>query len=288
MGTESEAQAAGESPPVTLLGLGADVAPPALAAAAPHSDVPGRTPGGRLVELREWIAGVRGAPATDFNRARLAVLGDHLATPADVAALAGLSVVPRGDGADGLTAGMRLLDREVDGGTDLLVIAVPDVDVAALIVICVLTNTEPVKVLPRGTALNPQEWMAQAVAVRDGRRTAFALREDPDALVEAIGAPQLATAAAAIAHAAARRTPMLLDGAGAVAAALLAHAAQPRTALWWQIADRVQHPAFDIATAKLGRRPILDLGIDTEDGTAGALALMVLRAAVHAHGGQPT
>lgn len=255
-----------------LVGLGADVQWPDVdVTAAPATD--------RLGALRQWAAATTPG-ADDYTRARLVILGDS-PPPVDMAELAGLSI--RGHGAElqgGAATGVALVDDEVDSGADLLVVAVPGAEVAALTAISVLTNTEPVKVLPRGTALTTQQWTAQAEAVRDGRLAAFAHRNDPAALLTALRAPTLACASALLLRAAGRRTPTVLDGLGAVGAAVVAHAIAPRAAHWWQVADRGHHPAIDLATVKLGITPILDLGITAADGTAGALATLVLRASL--------
>lgn len=260
--------------PDDLVGLGADVAWPDNDAAAAFDS----SAAGRLGELASWWAAVSGRPGTAPQHARLVVIGDR-APAAEAAELAGAGIRHATGAERGVASGIALADAEIDSGADLLVVAVPGVDAAVLTLVSVLTNTEPVKVLPRGTVLDPTQWMALADAVRDGRRGAFEHRHNPDDLAAAIGAPALDCATAVVLRAAGRRTPLLLDGLGAVGAALLAHAVSARAAQWWQVADRTQHPAMDIATTKLGQRPILDLGIDAADGTAGALALLVLRTA---------
>jgi NaMN:DMB phosphoribosyltransferase len=267
-----------------LAGLGVDVDRPDRAA----DEFAERTglPAGRLGELARWLAAAQGGGPADFRRARIVVVGAQ-SVPGRIAQLADAgvrSVDPMG-GTDRIGAGATVADEEVDGGSDLLVVSVPDSDIAAMTLVSVLTNTEPVKVLPRGAVVTPADWMGQAIAVRDGRRAVFALRDDPDALLAAMQAAPLQVGAGLIMQAAARRTPVVLDGLGAVAAALAAHAAQPRAAQWWQVADRVAHPALDVALAKLGSRPLLDLGIDSADGTAGALAVLVLRAAAYVAAG---
>ena len=71
-----------------------------------------------------------------------------------------------------------------------------------------------------------------------------------------------------------------LDGLPAATAALVAYEAQPRAVRWWQSADLSPEPAHELALTKLGKRSVLDLGIGLGDGTAGLLAVPVLRAAV--------
>lgn len=179
--------------------------------------------------------------------------------------------------------GAALADEQVDSGADLLIAAVPGsgAQLAAATVVAVLTNTEPVRVATRGAAAtDPQSWMAQVTALRDARRRGFAHRGDPDALLASVGGADLAAAAGFVLQAAVRRTGVLLDGLAALAAALLAYEAQPRAVRWWQAADQAPGPACELALTKLGLRPVLELGLGVVDGSAGALAVPVLRAAV--------
>lgn len=247
---------------------------------------------GRLGELAEWIAGVQGnCPPRDFARVRTIVFGAATAAAdsaslAAIAELAGSGVrrVPPRDGSipEAITAGAALADDEVDGGADLLIVALqgPDAAIPVLTLVSVLTNTEPVKVLPRGAGLAPEVWMERAVAVRDLRRRGMAHRAQPVELLEEIGATDVAAATGFLLRSAGRRTPVLLDGLAATAAALTAYEAQPRAVRWWRSADRSPEPAHELALTKLGQRSVLDLGVGLGDGTAGLLAALVLRAAV--------
>ena len=219
---------------------------------------------GRLGELAEWLAGVQGQhPPHDFGRVRAVVFGagpGPAAGPEALAELAGAgmtTVPPREQSAiQAISAGAALADAEVDAGADLLIVAVsgPDAAIPALALVCVLANTEPVKVLPRGGRLVPEEWMAQAVAVRDTRRRAMPHRAEPVELLDATGDPDIAAAAGSVLRAAGRRTPVLLDGLPATAAALVAYEAQPRAVRWWECADRSAEPAHELALTKLGKR----------------------------------
>jgi nicotinate-nucleotide--dimethylbenzimidazole phosphoribosyltransferase len=275
-----------------LLSLAADVDWPdnEAASAARVTLAAASAETGRLGELAEWLAGVQGAhPPRDFARVRLIVFGDLPAPGAGPEALAdlaeaGIRKVAHQDqsAAPAISAGAALADQEVDTGADLLIVAVPGPDAAipALSIVSVLTNTEPVKVLARGGRLAPAEWMEQAIAVRDARRQAMPHRAQPIELLDAVGNSTIAAAAGFLLRAAGRRTPVLLDGLAATAAALVAYEAQPRAVRWWDCADRSAEPAHELALTKLGKRSILDLGSRLGDGTAGLLAVPVLRAAV--------
>jgi nicotinate-nucleotide--dimethylbenzimidazole phosphoribosyltransferase len=247
---------------------------------------------GRLGEFAEWLAEAQGCyPPREFTRVRTIVFGakpgpagcagvEAIAEPAH----SGVRWVAQLEDATqaAIAAGVALADEEIDAGADLLIVAVPGPGVhpSAMALISVLTNTEPVKVLPRGARLSTAAWTSLAVDVRDARRRGMAIRAEPTELLSAIGGTELAAAAGFLLRSAGRRTPVLLDGLPAAAAALVAYEAQPRAVRWWQSADRSHGPAHDIALTKLGMRSVLDLGIGLADGTAGLLAVPVLRAAI--------
>jgi nicotinate-nucleotide--dimethylbenzimidazole phosphoribosyltransferase len=81
-------------------------------------------------------------------------------------------------------------------------------------------------------------------------------------------------------RAAARRTPVILDGAGALAAALLGYELQPRALRWWLPADTGSDPASALAVGRLAQPAVLSLGSDLGDATAGLLTVLVLQAAL--------
>jgi nicotinate-nucleotide--dimethylbenzimidazole phosphoribosyltransferase len=184
---------------------------------------------------------------------------------------------------DALAVGSAVADDEVDSGTDLVIVAnvsAGSTTVAATLV-SIITGVEPVKTTGRGVdRIDDDTWMRKASAVRDARRLGVAWRADPTALLRVSGGTDVAAMAAFLLRAAARRTPVLLDGVVATAAALVAHQASPRAKGWWQPAQVTAEPAQDEALKILGLRPILDLGVEAGDGTAGLLALQLLQSAV--------
>jgi nicotinate-nucleotide--dimethylbenzimidazole phosphoribosyltransferase len=285
-----------QAPPQTsdLVTLGADVEWPDsdLATAMQKTLSESSDERGRLGELAVWIAGVQGScPPRDFTRVRTIVFGASAGASgsASIAALAqqasaGVRGLAQHTGsvAEALAAGAALADEEVDGGADLFIVAVqgPDAGTPVLALVSVLTNTEPVKVLPRGAGLPPDVWMQRVVAVRDARRRGMPHRGQPAELLEVLGSVDVAAAAGFLLRAAARRTPVLLDGLPATAAALAGYETQPRAVRWWCSADLSHEPAHELALTKLGQRSVLDLGAGLGDGTAGLLAALVLRAAI--------
>jgi nicotinate-nucleotide--dimethylbenzimidazole phosphoribosyltransferase len=249
-------------------------------------------PTGRLADLAEWLAGVQGrAPALPPSRPRLLVLAD--AAPARTVSVAidtavDLRVVGRCDltpddrdqALAAVLAGVALADEEVNGGADLLVLAMPDPDLAVPVatLIGLLTRSDASAVTATGQ--DDAAWMAACAATRDRMRRGRPTMADQDALLAAVGTGQLAVATGLLLQAALRRTPVVLDGPAVAAAALVAARLSFRAVDWWLAGHLSPDPAHGLALARLSLEPVLDLGLRGDDGTGALLAVPVLRAAV--------
>jgi nicotinate-nucleotide--dimethylbenzimidazole phosphoribosyltransferase len=269
---------------VNLVSLGTDVDwPDSEAGTAVREQLAGSDDLGHLAAVAEWWRSVR--PRESLDRVRLLHVGAPVPSlVVEVADEVGASC-REVDGGGDVASAATVIDEEVDAGADLLILAVPGVEADAAIAVSALTNTEPVKVLARGVAAaDPDAWMDRAIAVRDGRRAAMTVRSDPDKLLAEIASDRLCVAAALALHAAARRTPVLLDGPVAAAAALVAYEAQPRAVRWWAAADRGTDPLHELALTRMGQHPILGLRTGRGDGLAGLLTLPVIRAAARLGG----
>jgi len=178
--------------------------------------------------------------------------------------------------------GRRIADEEVDAGADLLIAGDMGIGntTAATALVALLTDTEPVLVVGRGTGIDDAGWCRKTAAVRDAIFRSRPARTDPVALLAACGGADLAAMAGFCAQAAVRRTPLLLDGVVVTAAALVAERLAPGARLWWQAGHRSTEPAHAVALAELDLTPIIDLGLRLGEGTGAALALPILRAAV--------
>lgn len=264
---------------VDLASVGADVDwPDSAAGTAVRDRLAGNPHLGHLALLAEWWRAVR--PGDALTRPCLVTIG--VAPPELVPATADtLGVSCRHDDGTGTVAtGAALADAAIDTGADLLVVAAGAEGVDAAVAVSVLTNSEPVKVLARGAAAtDPDAWMARAAAVRDARRACMRVRADADQLLVQLNSTRLAVTAGLLLRAAARRTPVLLDGPVAAAAALVAYEAQPRAVRWWAAADLGSDPAHELALSRLGEQAILGMGTGLGDGLAGLLAVPAIRAA---------
>lgn len=263
----------------------------ARAALGPHAGV--------LGELATWLAGVqhRAAPTVP-RRPRLVVVADELPprtvdlaadTSVEVAHLPRLGTVgavdtddacARDDALAAVLAGAARADEEADAGTDLLLVALPAADLAvpAATLIGLLTRSDASAVT--ATDLDDATWMQRCATTRDAMRRGRPLLSDYPALLAAVAGADLAFATGLLLQAAARRTPVLLDGPVSAAAALVAGRLSFRAPGWWLAGGLSPDPAHRLALGRLDLEPVLDLGLRGDDGTGALLAVPVLRAAV--------
>jgi hypothetical protein len=236
---------------------------------------------GRFGDLALWWSAVRGEDAAGPARDALHV---GATTPHQPARWAGpvrrVALDPPDEIGAAIAWGVALADDAADRGADLLLLTAAD-PVAWRVVTAELMGLDAVEAEPwpleRG--MTDAEWMDEVVVVRDGLRRTRGLRGQPNALLEALGRPRTAAAAALLVQATARRTPVLLDGPGACAAALLARRTARVASAWWQVAGRPSDPLHDRILGSMDLQPLTDLGVRTEDGTSALVALAVLDAA---------
>lgn len=183
-----------------------------------------------------------------------------------------------------VATGARIADEEVDSGADLLIAAHVGVgaDIVAAAIVSVMTNTEPVKALGLTSHLDDESWMRAMIAVRDAHRYGAENRYDIMTLLGRIGGTDFAALTGFVLRAAARRTPVLLDGPVVCAAALMARDVSPRAIRWWQAGSRTPGQTHAVALEELQLVPLLDLEVDLDEGVGSLLSLSIVRAAVNA------
>jgi nicotinate-nucleotide--dimethylbenzimidazole phosphoribosyltransferase len=185
------------------------------------------------------------------------------------------------DAASAISAGIAIADEEIDTGADLLVLA--DVGVgsttAAAALVGLLTGTDASGVIGRGSGIDDATWMRKCAAIRDAMRRARPLLGKQVALLAAAGGADLAAATGLLLGAAARRTPVVLDGVVSTAAALVAQRVAFRSVDWWLAAHRTGDPAHELALDRLSLDPLLDLGIHVGEGVGAMAAVPLLQMA---------
>jgi nicotinate-nucleotide--dimethylbenzimidazole phosphoribosyltransferase len=134
-------------------------------------------------------------------------------------------------------------------------------------------------VVGRGTGIDDDTWMRKTAAVRDAMRRGRPLKGDSIGLLAAVGGADLAATTGFLLGAAARRTPVLLDGVVSCAAALVAHRIAFRSRAWWLAGTRSTEPAQQAALERLDLDPLVDYALRLGEGTGALVALPVLAAA---------
>ena len=112
--------------------------------------------------------------------------------------------------------------------------------------------------------------------------------DDPLEVLRRLGGRELAAMAGAIIGARLNRVPVLIDGYVATAAAAVLFKANPRALDHCMAAHMSAEPAHRALLAKLGLKPLLDLGMRLGEGSGAALAAGLVRAAVNCHAGMAT
>jgi len=212
----------------------------------------------------------------------------------DLPAAVGEHKVRRGSGSidveDALTraeaerafdAGIAIADAEIDSGADLLVVG--DLGIGnttpAAALIGALTRNDSSVVTGRGTGIDDATWMRKCAAVRDAMRRARPVLGDQVQLLATAGGADFAAVTGFLLQAAARRTPVVLDGVVSGACALAAQRVSFRAVDWWVAGHVSSEPAHAVALNRLSLEPILDLGLRLGEGTGALLAVPVVQAA---------
>ncbi len=186
------------------------------------------------------------------------------------------------EAAAAIALGRRVIDDEIDSGADLFVLGSIGVGATtpASSLIASLTASDPVSVTGRGSGIDDSGWMDKVAAVRDAAHRAKDARGDMTELLARIGGPDIAALSGMLMQAAARRTPVILDGVVVASAALVAHRLDFRARQWWIAGHLSTEPAHAIALERLDLHPVLDLAMPHEEGIGGLLAVPVVRSAI--------
>ncbi|MGI4896689.1 MAG: nicotinate-nucleotide--dimethylbenzimidazole phosphoribosyltransferase, partial [Janthinobacterium lividum] len=178
-------------------------------------------------------------------------------------------------------AGAAIADAEIDAGVDLLLLgdlgAGATTSAAVLVAACLRKGA--VDVVGRGSGIDDDAWMRKTAVIRDAVRRSRKLATRPTALLQAVSSADVAAAVGFLLRAAARRTPVLLDGVVGAAAALVASRGVPGVEKWWQIGAGTAEPAQKLAAERLKMTPLLELGAGRGGGSGALAALGLLRCA---------
>ncbi|HEX7479047.1 MAG TPA: nicotinate-nucleotide--dimethylbenzimidazole phosphoribosyltransferase [Polyangiales bacterium] len=207
----------------------------------------------------------------------------HAKVCAGTANLRRTQAMTRAQAQAALRVGADTARRAIDAGHVLL--AVGEIGIgnttAAAALVCVLANALPAEVVGHGTGIDEAIRLRKAQVVQDALALHALDRSDVLGVLAAVGGFELAAMSGFMLAAAARRTPVVLDGFLAAAAALVAQGFDPRVTDYLLASHASAERGAAIASAALGAAPLLDLGMRLGEGTGAVLALDLVRTAVH-------
>jgi len=191
------------------------------------------------------------------------------------------------DVAVAIAHGMRCADELAAAGVELILAdtAGAGASTPAAALISVITDTEPVRVVGRGSGIDDAAWIRKVAAVRDARRRAMPHRGNVTALLGTAGGADSAALTGLIVAAARRRVPVLLGGLPACAAALVAQLVAPRVVRWLLAGQDSDDPGHRLALHRLAVPVVQHSRVQVEQGIGPVLALPTLRDATRLYRG---
>ncbi len=139
-----------------------------------------------------------------------------------------------------------------------------------------------------GTGIDAEGITRKAQAVRRAVELHRPHLSDPLEVLRRLGGREIAAMCGAIVAARTARIPVLIDGYVATAAASVLHKLDPAALDHCLAAHRSAEPAHGALLERIGKKPLLDLGMRLGEATGAALACALCQAAARLHSGMAT
>jgi nicotinate-nucleotide--dimethylbenzimidazole phosphoribosyltransferase len=130
----------------------------------------------------------------------------------------------------------------------------------------------------RGTGIDDAQWRRKISVVETALRVNRPDPEDGLDVLGKVGGFEIGGLAGLILGAAAQKKPVLVDGFISTAGALIAHSLCAAAADYMILAHRSAEPGHAAMHRRLGKQPLLDLGMRLGEGTGAALAMHLVDA----------
>ena len=176
------------------------------------------------------------------------------------------------------------------GGTDLLCLGEMGIanTTSAAAIYAALYGGEASFWCGRGTGLDDAGLTRKIAAVEAGLSLHAAHLNDPLEVLRRLGGREMAAIVGAIIAARMQRIPVILDGYVVCAAAAVLHAIDPGALDHCLAGHLSEEGAHAEVLARLGKVPLLALGMRLGEGTGAALAAGLVKAAAGVHAGMAT
>jgi nicotinate-nucleotide--dimethylbenzimidazole phosphoribosyltransferase len=173
----------------------------------------------------------------------------------------------------------------IAGGTDLLCLGemgIGNTTIAAAIYHA-LYGGKAEDWVGRGTGIDEAGYKRKVDAVARAVKLNAGHLSDPLEVLRRLGGREIAAMAGAIMAARLERIPVVLDGYVVTAAAAILHALNPASIDHCIAGHLSAEGAHADVLKRLGKKPLLDLGLRLGEGTGAALAVGVMKAALACH-----
>jgi nicotinate-nucleotide--dimethylbenzimidazole phosphoribosyltransferase len=178
----------------------------------------------------------------------------------------------------------------VEDGIDVLALGEMGIGntTSAAAICCGLFGGEAAQWVGRGTGIDDQGLARKTAAVDRAVAAHRPAMSDPFEVLRCLGGLEIAAIAGAVMAARLARTPVVLDGYACTAAAAVLHAADPHALDHCLVAHRSAEPGHGRLLERLGKEPLIDLGLRLGEASGAMLAVLLLKAACACHCGMAT
>jgi len=140
----------------------------------------------------------------------------------------------------------------------------------------------------RGTGVDDQGLSRKAAAVDNAITFHAGHLDDPLEILARVGGREIAAMLGALIAARQQKIPVIVDGFVATAAAAIAHAVNPQAIDHCLFAHVSAESAHGKVLERLGKVPLLDLGMRLGEGSGAALGAVLAKTALHLHNNMAT
>ena len=145
----------------------------------------------------------------------------------------------------------------------------------------VLTGINVEEITGRGTGIDDAALGKKIMAIKKGIEVNNPDPDDPVDVLQKVGGFEIGGIAGLIIGAAIKKRLAIVDGFISTAGALIANSLHPEINNFFIVSHRSAENGHDQIVDKLGKKPILDLGLRLGEGTGAALVIELIDASMH-------
>lgn len=178
--------------------------------------------------------------------------------------------------------GIEMVSREIETGAALIAtgeMGIGNTTASSAILACYSTAAIE-EITGRGTGLNDQVLLKKQAIIKQSLAVNQPDAGSPLDVLSKVGGLEIAALMGVILGAAARRTPVVVDGFISTAAALIACKLNDKTKPYLLASHLSQEPGHQIMLEGIGLKPMLHLDLRLGEGTGAVLAFPLIEAAV--------